>query len=360
MEYEGRDYSWITGLYWTLTVMSTLGFGDITFYSDLGRGFSVIVLVTGMISLLILLPFSFIEFFYAPWLKAQSRKRTPRKLPEDMRNHVLISHLNSVTEALIDKLQAYNYDYVLIVGEQEKALDYHDKGYNVILGEFDNPKTYQNAQVNQASLVVAIGTDMVNSNICNTVREVDEDVKIVATATSVDSIDLLKLAGSNYVLRMGDMMGKTLSRRTIGQDSRVHVVGHIDELVVAEAMAYQTPLVGKTLQESNLRERLGINLVGIWERGKYLKPRADLIIQQESVLIMAGTVEQFRAYDEQMSDYRANENPVIIIGAGRVGEGIAKAFTQRRIDFRIIDKDPSRIKENDDRYILGSAEDIKM
>ena len=32
MEYEGRtDYSWITGLYWTLTVMSTLGFGDITF-----------------------------------------------------------------------------------------------------------------------------------------------------------------------------------------------------------------------------------------------------------------------------------------------------------------------------------------
>src|SRR5688572_370778 len=30
MAYEGRDYSWITGLYWTLTVMSTLGFGDIT------------------------------------------------------------------------------------------------------------------------------------------------------------------------------------------------------------------------------------------------------------------------------------------------------------------------------------------
>jgi len=26
MEYEGRDHSWVTGLYWTLTVMSTLGF----------------------------------------------------------------------------------------------------------------------------------------------------------------------------------------------------------------------------------------------------------------------------------------------------------------------------------------------
>ena len=27
MAYEGRDYSYITGVYWTLTVMSTLGSG---------------------------------------------------------------------------------------------------------------------------------------------------------------------------------------------------------------------------------------------------------------------------------------------------------------------------------------------
>ncbi|MBU1138606.1 MAG: potassium channel protein, partial [Proteobacteria bacterium] len=30
MLYEGRNFSLITGFYWTLTVMSTLGFGDIT------------------------------------------------------------------------------------------------------------------------------------------------------------------------------------------------------------------------------------------------------------------------------------------------------------------------------------------
>jgi len=46
---EGEEHSWITGLYWTLTVMSTLGFGNITFQTDsgrlfIGRLFSVIVL----------------------------------------------------------------------------------------------------------------------------------------------------------------------------------------------------------------------------------------------------------------------------------------------------------------------------
>jgi voltage-gated potassium channel len=57
MAWEGRSYSWITGYYWTLTVMSTLGFGDITFESDLGKIFSSVVLLSGVIFLLILFPF---------------------------------------------------------------------------------------------------------------------------------------------------------------------------------------------------------------------------------------------------------------------------------------------------------------
>ena len=58
---EDRDYTWVTGIYWTLTVMSTLGFGDITFEGDLGRAFSICVLITGTVYLLVLLPFTFIH-----------------------------------------------------------------------------------------------------------------------------------------------------------------------------------------------------------------------------------------------------------------------------------------------------------
>ena len=39
---ENEPHSWITGFYWTLVVMSTLGFGDITFTSDIGRLFSIV------------------------------------------------------------------------------------------------------------------------------------------------------------------------------------------------------------------------------------------------------------------------------------------------------------------------------
>lgn len=54
MEREGQTHSWVSGTYWTLVVMSTLGFGDITFPSDVGRAFSVVVLLSGTIFMLVL------------------------------------------------------------------------------------------------------------------------------------------------------------------------------------------------------------------------------------------------------------------------------------------------------------------
>jgi hypothetical protein len=56
---ENEPHSWITGFYWTLVVMTTLGFGDITFKSDIGRVFSIIVLLSGVVFLLVMLPFLF-------------------------------------------------------------------------------------------------------------------------------------------------------------------------------------------------------------------------------------------------------------------------------------------------------------
>ena len=92
MDVEGQDHSWVTGLYWTLVVMSTLGFGDITFHSDAGRAFSILVLMSGLIFLLVVLPFAFIQFFVAPWLEERSAMRTPRAVPNPTSRTSISSH----------------------------------------------------------------------------------------------------------------------------------------------------------------------------------------------------------------------------------------------------------------------------
>jgi voltage-gated potassium channel len=111
---EGERHSWITGFYWTLTVMSTLGFGDITFQGYVGRVFSIVVLLSGVVFLLIVLPFAFIQFFYAPWLEAQSRARAPREVPEGTKGHVILSHYDPVAISLTQRLSYHDHPYFVI------------------------------------------------------------------------------------------------------------------------------------------------------------------------------------------------------------------------------------------------------
>ncbi len=357
MKMEGQNHSWITGFYWTLTTMTTLGFGDITFTSDLGRFFSIIVLVTGVISLLIMLPFTFIEFFYAPWMEAQHRSRAPRELPEDTKNHIIITNRDAITKALMTKLQQYGHEYVLLVGDLSNALDLYDQGFRVMLGNADDPQTYKKMRLENASLVVTSGTDMFNTNVAHTIRELSDDVKIISTANSYDSMDILKLAGSNHVLHMGEILGRSISRRTLGQDARVHPVGRFGELVIAEAITSNTPLVGKTIKESKIRENVGINVVGIWERGYFISSHPDHIIKEHSVVVLAGTIQQLRNYDEMFGIYSVSDAPIVIIGAGRVGRATARNLKKRNINYKIVEKNPDRILDSE-HYVLGDAADL--
>src|SRR5918998_884465 len=101
---EGEQHSWMTGFYWTLVVMTTLGFGDITFTSDIGRLFSIVVLLSGVVLLLVMLPFLFISLFYAPWLEARVRLRAPREVPEDTTGHLILTEYDAIATGLIERL----------------------------------------------------------------------------------------------------------------------------------------------------------------------------------------------------------------------------------------------------------------
>ncbi|MCC5904596.1 MAG: NAD-binding protein [Balneolaceae bacterium] len=358
MIYEGAEgeHSIVSGFYWTLVTMSTLGFGDIVFSTDIGRIYSMIVLFSGVLFLLVMLPFTFIEFFYAPWMKAQNESRAPKKIADHVKDHVIITNLNSVTETLIKKLESYKIDYVILEDDLHNALEISDSGYKVVNLDPTDFDTYEKLNIKKAKMVVASGTDTVNTNVTFTVREYNTNVKIVATAASADSVDILELAGANHVLQLGDILGRSLARRTLGGNARVHVIGHIDDLVFGEATAQETPLIGKTLRESNLRETTGATVVGFWERGEFKQAHPESVITEKTVLVLAGSVDQLRNYDELVSIYHVSDNPIIIIGAGRVGLAASKSLSERHIDFRIIDKDPSRIFDKE-KFILGDAAD---
>ena len=357
MEHEGKNYSFITGFYWTMTVMSTLGFGDITFTGDLGKAFSIVVLITGVILLLIMLPFTFIQFFYAPWLEAQSKSRVPRKLNGLVQGHVLITNFGPIAMALIERLKQYGHSYALILPDMQQVLDLVDQGYTALLGELDDPRTWRNASVQTAAMVVATNDDMKNTATVFMVRQIAPKIVTVASAERKDSCEILQLAGCHLTFQFMDMLGQALARRSLGKASRATLIGRFEELAIAESPVMRTKLVGRTIQDIALRQKTGLNVVGLWDRGHFMLPKADTRLESSMVLVLAGSERQLAAYDAFIGERKTSQAPVLILGGGRVGRAAAKALHDGNVAYRVVEKNPHRLDTADENYINGSAAD---
>ena len=362
---EGQDHSWFTGIYWALTVMSTLGFGDITFESDLGRAFSTLVLLTGMVLLLIILPFLFIRVVYAPWLEQRSRGRirSLQSVPEGLAGHVLICANDPIAPGLIRRLQLADVPVYAIEPDADLAMHMQDVGVPVFMGEVDSVETYRAARAAQARLVLANASDTVNSNIVLTVRELSESVPIVALAEVEDSIDVLELSGATHVLPLIHQLGQHLANRVSAGTSRANVIGKFHHLLLAEFPVHNTPFQGRTIRDTRLREFTGATIVGVWERGRFLPSRPDLELSPLSVPVVIGTPEQISELDEVLVIYDPNPNPVLIVGGGKVGQAAAAALKRRDIPVHMVERNPElepQIASIPDRLFLGDAADRRV
>jgi Trk K+ transport system NAD-binding subunit len=237
-----------------------------------------------------------------------------------------------------------------------EALKLHDLNYTVVAGDLGDPATYHRVRAEKAALVFANVDDTMNTNIAFTVREISQAVPVVANADLDDSVDILELAGSTHVFQFMKMLGQSLARRVLGTSTRANVIGSIDTLCIAEALAMRTPLEGLTLEQAALRDRIGLTVVGVWERGKFHVPGAQTLITPATVLLLAGSADQLRKYDEHFGHYQEHEAPVLILGGGRVGCASAHALGERNIDYRIVEKDSELA--HGDHYVHGSAADI--
>ncbi|MEX1037403.1 MAG: NAD-binding protein [Acidimicrobiia bacterium] len=362
---EGRQFSWASAVYWTTVTMTTLGFGDIVFTSDLGRMYSIVVLLVGALLILVMLPFTFIQLVYLPWRNAVRDAQTPRKLPLDTSGHLILTGLGSVEEALIQRAERSGMPHVLLVESSEDALRLAESGYRVMVGALDEPETYRAARAEGAAMVFTALSDERNSNVIFTLREVTESAIVVTTAQSEDAVDVLHLAGADHVIQLGRSLGDAFARRILTVDASSSEISRFDDLIIAEASATGTQLVGKTLAELDLRNRFGVSVVGLWDRGRLHAMVPHLRIERSSILLLAGTEEALAAYDASIASGEANSGqalgPVLIIGGGRVGRAAAEALTERAVPFRVVERIPERVRLLDPaNVVVGDASDLDV
>src|SRR5690606_36719101 len=144
--------------------------------------------------------------------------------------------------------------YFVIEPQPEVAAGLHGEGRSVIAGDVDSPDTYDAMRVQHARLVVANGSDTVNSNITLTVREVAPHVPVAALVTSQDSVDVSQHTGGTHVLPLTHCLGEPLANRANAGHARTHPIGRFHALQLDEFPLHNTSFADRMVAETRLRE----------------------------------------------------------------------------------------------------------
>lgn len=333
---EDNHYSFATGIYWTVVTMSTLGYGDYVFTTDFGHLFSALVTFSGVIFMLILLPFGMISLFLAPWIEQRLRYRPHSMLAEDYRNHIIIFGYDTITRALIRKLVSHNTPYVVVCIDPNQAYKLEEEGLNVVVGSPTNVHFLKNIQVAQARHIIANLTDPLNTNICLTVRSFS-DTPIATLVDESDRSDLLRLAGANRAIPLKRILGSYLASRATTMGATAHILDAFGKLLIAEMPVKSTPFVGQTLAQAQIRQQTGLAVIGLWERGTFTVPEASSLLSPKALMVLAGTREQLQSL-EMFAEEQEGADRIMVLGHGRIGCSAASYLERRGIPFVLIDQ----------------------
>jgi Trk K+ transport system NAD-binding subunit len=316
-----------------------------------------------MVLFLIMLPFAFIRFFYAPWIEAQIHVQSPRAVPPDTAGHVIICRYDSIAPNLINRLRHHNIPYFVIEPDSAAAVALYNDDISVIQGDLDSRQTFEAMEVARARLVFANAADTTNTNITLTVREIAPQVPIIAIASSEDAIDILELSGATQVLPLKHRLGEYLANRINVGDDRTHVIRKLGEWLVVEFTVHNTTFANRKLCETRIRELTGANIVGIWENGHLVHAAPDRTLTEFCVPVAVGTQEQIDKLDELLHSDQTQEiaKAVLIIGGGTVGCAAAKALRRNGVKVYIVDcKKELResLSKVADRVTIGDAADL--
>jgi Trk K+ transport system NAD-binding subunit len=205
--------------------------------------------------------------------------------------------------------------------------------------------------------------DTTNTNITITAREIAPALTIAAIAEEEDSIDVLELSGATAVLPLKRQLGVHRANRVDVGGSEAHVIGEYRGLQIAEIPARDTPMAGQTVRDTHLREKTGVSVVGLWERGKLLPAFPGSTLQPDGVIVVAGNEAQIGALNQLLPRRNTEAPPVLIIGAGKVGQAAASLLTRKGVEVRAIDRYDSALESLRDAgatLIAGDAADRRV
>ncbi len=350
--YEGEPKTFLHALQIVVETFTTTGFGSDSPW--VSPEMNVVMIVMDLFgTLLIFMAFPVIAF---PLLEDILSTTVPTSVADDTEDHVIICSYTSRAEALIDELDSWGVDHVIVESDRERATELYENDYRVVHADPTSIAGLEGAALGSARALVADVSDQVDASIVLTAREIVEDVPIVSVIEEPDRQSYHRLAGADHVLSPRPLLGQSLtSKVTTSVTADLGEAIEIgDDFGVAELPIRRgSRLVGTTLAESGIREQSGVNVIGVWFRGEFeTPPSPNATLTDGTVLLVTGREEQLEELKQlTLSEVRRfSRGETIVIGYGKVGSRITAALDEAGLAYTVVDR-----TEMDGVDVVGDA-----
>jgi Trk K+ transport system NAD-binding subunit len=259
-------------------------------------------------------------------------------------DHIIICEYRRDSAVLLDELRELDIDYVLISSSEENARELSDDGYSAIYGSPQDGDAFERASIGTARAVITDAGDA-NVNTILTVQSLRPDIEVIALTDDSDLRDVLLETGADSVLSPHEVLGHRLAEKAVTSFSS-DLTDTIDlgsDIEVAETPVHQeSQLVGTRIRDSEIRERTGANIIGVWIDGELqLPPDPDAVIRPNTVLLVSGehdALEEISEFVRPTRSVRQHEQ-IILAGMGEVGQAAHSIVSEAGIDTVTIDID---------------------
>ena len=293
MAIEG--FSLLDAVYMTVTTLTTVGFGEVEPLDPAGRLFTLSLLGLGLGAVLTLLGV-LTSLVASGQLGRRLTRRAMRQRIDGLRDHYVVCAFGRVGRAAVEELVAQGADVVVVEVDTSMEPALAEAGVPHILGDPTREDILEEAGIDRArGLLCAVDSDAANVYITLLARARNPELFIIGRASSPESVEALRRAGSDRVVSPYRLSGTRMAALAFrpAMLEFVDMVSVAPDLRIEElVVGVHSPLAGATVRDAAAPYD-GVMLLAVRSPGGELlvPPRADTELVAGDLVIVVGPMD---------------------------------------------------------------------
>jgi voltage-gated potassium channel len=290
-----EEWDVLESFYTTVMTLTTIGYGDFAPKTRGGMLFTVALVAIGVGTMLYTVGLVAQTMVEGRLMNLMGRGKMEKTI-ERMSGHYIICGCGRIGMLIARELAAEKVPFVVMDCNPEVIQRVQDEGFVFFRGDATHDKCLIGAGITRArGIVCVLPSDAQNLYVILTAKELNPKIWILSRSEEEASEHRLVRAGADRVMSPytlgGNRMAMAILRPAMLDfieitTRRQSLELRMDELEICEG----SPLIGKSLEESEIRQRYGLIIVAVKkDSGKMIfNPVASYVIQSGDKLIALG------------------------------------------------------------------------